>query len=126
MASLVVVKGPNEGDHYPVAHRTLVIGRAENCPIQIVDDQVSRKHLQIRYDAEAETHLVLDMQSANGVYIDGRKVEGEIALHDGDVIEIGDSQLAYFTGEFEDRESAFAHYRQRGERSKATLDRGGE
>lgn len=47
MASLTVTSGPHEGDYYPLGRRTLVIGRDEGCPAQIVDDQVSRKHAQV-------------------------------------------------------------------------------
>ena len=121
MASLLIVAGPNEGDYYPLGKRTMVVGRDEGCPIQVLDDLVSRKHAQIRCDPADGSYHILDMKSANGLYINSRKVEAEMVLRDGDIIEVGNSKLMYADQTFEDRESAFDHYKKRGERSRSTL-----
>lgn len=123
MASLVVVAGPNEGDYYPLGKRTAVIGRDEGVPIQITDSLVSRKHLQIRFDTSSESFHALDMKSANGSIINGRSLDRDIELVDGDMIELGNSKLMFSTQDFPDRESAMANYRKRGERGKSTLVR---
>jgi pSer/pThr/pTyr-binding forkhead associated (FHA) protein len=120
MASLTVVSGPNEGDYYPLGNRTMVIGRQESCPIQVADDRVSRKHLQVR--ADGGKHFALDMNSANGVFINGRKLESEIELAEGDELSLGSSKLAYSLRDFPDRESALEHYKQRGQRSRPTIE----
>lgn len=121
MPSIIIVAGSNEGDYYPLGKRTMVAGRDEGVPIQIVDALVSRKHLQIRFeDAEARYHA-LDMKSANGVFVNGRQITQETALQDGDVIQIGNSKLMFTTQDFADRESAMAHYHKQGERGKSTL-----
>ncbi len=121
MASLIVVSGANEGDYYPLGVRTWVIGRGENCPIQLVDERVSRKHCQIRFDEKEDTHHVIDLKSANGVFVNGRQITGDTLLRDNDIIEAGGSKLMYTVEEFEDRESALNHYKVRGERGKSTL-----
>jgi pSer/pThr/pTyr-binding forkhead associated (FHA) protein len=121
MASIVVVKGPNEGDYYPLGRRTLVVGRAENLPIQIADEEVSRKHLQIRYDPATDRYHALDMKSANGVLVNGRRIDAEIELEEGDTIGIGGSLMAFSTKDFPDRTVAFEHYRRLGERGKPTM-----
>lgn len=119
MPSIIIVSGPSEGDYYPLKSATVVVGRQETCPIQVADDRVSRKHLQIRQqDAK---HYALDMKSANGVWINGRKMDAECELADQDEIVLGDSKLIYNAQEFPDRESAFTHYKQRGERHRSTL-----
>ena len=123
MASIIVIAGPNEGDFYPLGRRTMVVGRDESCPIQIVDDLVSRKHMQIRHDPADSTFHMLDMQSANGVFVNGRQVTTDTGLVDGDVVELGNSRLMFTMQDFEDRESALAHYKQRGERGRSTLIR---
>lgn len=122
MASLVIVAGPNEGDYYPLGHRKVVIGRDESCPIQIVDELISRKHMQIRHDDSKSTFVATDMRSANGLFVNGRRIESEIELQDGDSIEIGKSRLAFYTQDFDDRESAWNHFKQRGQRSKNTVE----
>ena len=119
MPSLTIVSGPNSGDYYPVGVRTLVIGRDEGCSAQVVDDKVSRKHVQIRHDNGR--YILTDMKSANGTLINERKVSGEIPLADGDEISIGASKLLFSTQDFKDRESAVAHWKQRGQRGKPTL-----
>ena len=121
MASLIVVSGPNEGNYYPLGKRTIVVGRDEGCPIQITDDRVSRKHLQIRVGA-GDGHVALDMNSANGTRINGRQVTTEIELADNDEIEIGTSKLVYASADFPDRESAFNHWKQRGHRGRPTIE----
>ena len=121
MASIIVVAGPNEGDYYPLGSRTMVAGRDESCPIQIVDELVSRKHLQIRQEPSSGHFHALDMQSANGVYVNGHRIQGDTPLADGDMIELGNSKLMFTLTDFRDRESALQHFKQRGERGKSTL-----
>lgn len=121
MASILVVSGPNEGDYYPLGHRTMVIGRDEACPIQIVDATASRKHAQLRCDTSDESYHALDLKSANGVFINDCKIAEDTPLADGDVIRIGHSELMFSAMSFPDQESAFAHYRQQGERGKSTV-----
>lgn len=121
MPSLLVVAGPNQGDYYPLGARTIVIGRDEGCAVQITDDRVSRKHVQIR--REAAGYLALDMKSANGTKVNGRVVQGDVALTDQDEIEIGSSKLVYAQEDFPDRESAFSHWKQRGQRNRPTIEK---
>lgn len=123
MASIVIVSGPNEGDFYPLGTRTMVVGRDEGCPIQVVDELVSRKHVQIRWDDGDRSYHALDMRSANGVFINGRQIATDTTLEDGDIIAIGNSKLMFTNADFTDRESALNAYKQRGQRGKSTLVR---
>jgi len=123
MPSIIVVSGSNEGDYYPLGKRTMVVGRDEGCPIQIVDELVSRKHLQIRHEASDDQYHALDMKSANGVFINGRRITTDTALAEGDIIDLGNSKLMFTQRDFENRESALDHYKRRGERGKSTLIR---
>ncbi len=123
MASILVVTGPNQGDYYPLGHRTIVVGRDEGCPIQIVDERVSRKHVQIRFDQADGRYHALDMKSGNGTLVNDRSISEAVSLADGDVIAIGVSELMFMAVDFPDRETAFEHYRKRGERTKSTVIR---
>ena len=123
MPSIIIVAGSNEGDYYPLGKRTMVVGRDEAVPIQIVDELVSRKHLQIRFEAGDARYQALDMKSANGVFVYGRKITQESALQEGDIIQIGNSKLMFTNQDFADRESAMAHFKKQGERGKSTLIR---
>jgi pSer/pThr/pTyr-binding forkhead associated (FHA) protein len=120
MASLIVTNGKQEGDYYPLGRRTNVIGRDEALPIQILDNMVSRKHLQVRFDPNLSRYYAFDMKSRNGVYLNNRKIEGEVALKDGDVLLIGLTSLLFADQDFTDKESALMHYKKVGERMRVT------
>ncbi len=120
MASLIVVSGPNEGSHYPLGTRTVVVGRDEGAAIQVTDDRVSRKHVQVRR-TEKGSYVALDMKSVNGTRINGRALLSEIELADGDELDIGSSKLVFYTESFPDRESAFNHWKVRGHRNLPTV-----
>jgi len=121
MASLIVVSGSNQGDYYPLGHRPNVIGRDEAVPIQIVDPNVSRKHMQIRFDQGEDKYYAIDMNSKHGVFVNGRKIEDEIALSDNDYIGIGQTALLFTLKDFEDRENALSHFKRVGERKHPTI-----
>jgi len=120
MASLIVTSGKQEGDYYPLGHRTNVIGRDEALFIQILDHMVSRKHLQIRFDQDSNRYFAYDMKSRNGVYVNNRKIEGDTPLRDGDVILIGLTSLLFTDKDFKDKESALLHWKKVGERMRVT------
>jgi pSer/pThr/pTyr-binding forkhead associated (FHA) protein len=121
MASIFVISGDQKGDYYPLGRHTNVVGRDEAVPIQIIDEHISRKHMQIRFDKEKEQYYALDMNSRHGVFINGRKIGLETPLSDEDEIRIGNIHLLFTTRDFEDRESALAHYKKVGERRRSTL-----
>jgi len=120
MASLFVISGDQKGSYYPLGHRTNVVGRNEALPIQILDDLVSRQHLQIRYDKHQDKHYAVDMKSKHGVFINDRKIEKETALVDGDEILIGQTTLLFTEKDFDDWESALSHFKKVGERMRPT------
>ena len=123
MASITIVAGPSAGDYYPLSKRTLVVGRDESVPVQLKDELVSRKHIQIRFEEQdgVGRYVLLDMKSANGTLVNGRQISDELLLENNDIIELGKSKLMFSESDFPDRESALNHYKSRGERGKSTL-----
>ena len=121
MASIFVISGPNKGDYYPLGQRTDVIGRAEANPIQILDDRISRKHLQVYLDRDRQHYYALDMKSRHGTFLNGARIDAEARLVDGDQIQIGDTILLFADKDFPDYESALSHFRKVGERMRPTL-----
>jgi pSer/pThr/pTyr-binding forkhead associated (FHA) protein len=67
--------------------RVYVAGRAEGCALPLGVEEVSREHAAFVRGAEGV--VVRDLGSKNGVIVGGARIEGERALIDGDVIEIG-------------------------------------
>lgn len=121
MASLIIASGKREGDYYPLGRRTNVIGRDEGLLIQVLDNMVSRKHLQIRFDEATGRYYAFDMKSRNGVYVNNQKIEGETVLTDGDVILVGLTSLLFAKKDFKDKDSALLHYKKVGERMRVTV-----
>ncbi|HXG93835.1 MAG TPA: adenylate/guanylate cyclase domain-containing protein [Blastocatellia bacterium] len=71
---------------YELKNELTRIGRAADRNDIVLDDaQVSREHAQIR--RVRDSYLIVDLNSANGTYIDGKRVK-ERALASGDTITI--------------------------------------
>jgi pSer/pThr/pTyr-binding forkhead associated (FHA) protein len=121
MASIMVMSGAQKGDYYPLGRRTNVIGRDEGAPIQILDEHISRKHMQIRFDPDKQQYCALEMKSKHGVFINGGRIHDETLLADDDQIHIGRTDLLFTKEDFTDRESALSHFKKVGERMRATI-----
>ena len=123
MASLLIVSGTSAGDFYLLRRSAVVIGRDDGCPIQIVDDAVSRRHLEIRHEEPGDRYLAEDLDSANGTRVNDRSVDQPHVLSDGDLLHLGTTEIMFCSIDFADRETAFQHYRRRGEGAKSTIIR---
>lgn len=123
MASLIISSGEKSGEYFPLGQRTTVIGRDEGVPLQILDERVSRKHAQIRFDEKAAAYILMDMKSVNGTFVNGRRMSTELVLADGDEIQLGDTKLMFTLADFTDKAGALAHFKRVGERRRSTLMR---
>ena len=121
MASIIITSGESKGQYLPLGRRINIIGRAEALPMQILDDMVSRKHLRIRYDENTNQYYAEDMESKHGVFINNRKITDQTLLKDGDEILIGQTTLMFTEKDFDNSESALAHYKKAGERQRPTM-----
>ncbi len=121
MASILIVSGPNEGAYYPLRGSAIEVGRDETCTIQIADDRVSRRHLRIRFDVSDGSYHAVDDKSANGTLHNGRRITADTRLDDGDILAIGRTELMFSELDFTDDETAFEHFRKKGERGKSTI-----
>ena len=98
MATLHVTDGPAQGESYALEqHNVLMIGRDAVCSFQIIDPQLSRVHLQVKFVQSEGRHYAIDFDSKNGVWVKGIKIDSETPLSDGDVIKIGDTTILYST-----------------------------
>lgn len=121
MASLVVLEGAGQGAYFPLTEPLVSIGRDDTCTVQILDPLVSRKHLQVRFDATLGKHIAGDYRSAHGVFVNGRQVEFDLPLCDGDKITIGQTTLMYLIADHPDGKTALAAAKKRGEWKRSTL-----
>ncbi|MEZ4272450.1 MAG: FHA domain-containing protein [Myxococcota bacterium] len=75
----------------PVALGEVSIGRLEGNTIRLNERNVSRRHARIFRDGEL--FFAEDLNSYNGLYINGDRVTGRNDVYGGDVIQIGDFQI---------------------------------
>ena len=94
MSLLYVIQGRNRGTRYDLtAHSGAVsIGREAGNTIQLDDNEVSRRHAEIRRVGESFT--VADLKSSNGTFVNNRRIE-RADLRSGDQIHVGRSVLAF-------------------------------
>ena len=120
MATIVIASGQRRGDHYLLGRRTNIIGRAESLPIQILDDLISRKHVQIHFDPATRRHLILDMSSKNGVFLNGTRVTAETILTHLDRVRIGNTVLVFSESDIDDNTALLHRFNRPGERQRLT------
>jgi hypothetical protein len=72
---------------YDVGSSEIVIGRSVECDLVLEDTGVSRRHARIVV-GDGGTRIV-DLGSANGTLVNGRRISGEVPLSHGDVIMLG-------------------------------------
>ena len=77
---------------FEVKEPVSVLGRSKRCDIVLPDPNVSRQHAEIRL--EGDGHVLVDLDSTNGVKINGREVKRAV-LADGDRIELGSTELRF-------------------------------
>jgi two-component system, cell cycle response regulator len=94
-AYLIVISGPHVGRMYKVDQADITMGRSPKVDLQLNDVGVSRKHARIV--CRGEDVFVEDLKSANGTYINGRRVTSDYQLQDGDKITLGTTTILKFT-----------------------------
>ena len=68
------------------------VGRSPDCDIRLAVDSVSRKHA--RFALRNEEYHIEDMNSTNGVYVNGVRVV-KCVLRDNDQIEMGGVKIIF-------------------------------
>lgn len=92
MPKLVVIQEGALLMESELSDKETLIGRGTDCDIHLNDPSVSRHHAKV---ARIYTgYFVEDLQSTNGVMLNGRRVRKHM-LKDGDIVQIGAHELRY-------------------------------
>jgi diguanylate cyclase (GGDEF)-like protein len=92
---LVALSGPLIGEVFALSEPGgLLIGRDANAQVRLIEEGVSRRHAML--EAEGVVVWLTDLQSTNGTWMGGEKVEKR-ALTDGDKVRIGQTSVFKFT-----------------------------
>lgn len=123
MATLVMKEGPEPGRKFALTKDITSFGREDTCTFQILDDEVSRTHLQILF--ENGRHHAGDYRSSNGVMVNDRPIVGRVALSDGDRICIGGTTFVYHADDPGDTQAkpGAGPAKKKGEWEQDTLER---
>jgi signal transduction histidine kinase len=96
MASFFVIRGKDNGQHFPIRGPLATIGRDALNPIRLRDTEVSRNHAQVVRTEDAG-HEIVDNGSSNGTYVNSRRVERKV-LQSGDRVQVGRTLMIYTGG----------------------------
>ena len=92
MLKLIIEDDEGRKTVVPFVRDEITIGRQEGNTIRLTERNVSRRHARlVRQNGHV---LVEDLGSYNGVRINGERIQGQTQVADGDLIQIGDYDLA--------------------------------
>lgn len=95
MGVLFVQRGTKAGSRYALDNELTTAGRHPDSGIFLDDVTVSRRHAELSSDGA--TYVVRDLGSLNGTYVNRERID-EVALQDGDELQIGKFKLFFFHG----------------------------
>ena len=91
IAKLIVASGKSAGRTIAIKRNKLLIGRAEQCDVRPLSEEVSRRHCAITV-GPAEI-WVEDLGSRNGTLVNGVKITARTKVVDGDIVTVGSLEL---------------------------------
>jgi pSer/pThr/pTyr-binding forkhead associated (FHA) protein len=96
VTKLIVASGKSAGRSISIKRNKLLIGRAEECDVRPLSDEVSRRHCAVIV-GPADV-WVEDLKSRNGTFVNGTRIEPatRTKLADGDLIRVGSLELKVF------------------------------
>ena len=96
--STLLVKPEHDPEYGIELGENLSIGRAQENRFVIDREAVSRHHAEIRCSG-LDRYVIVDLGSANGTWLNGRRVSAHRELKEGDEIVIGELLMVYRAGE---------------------------
>ena len=72
---------------FPLGERPITLGRGAECDLVLADERASRMHCGIRrWDGD---FYLKDLDSKNGTFVNGQRIDGLVKLNPGDRIRVG-------------------------------------
>ena len=90
---LVAIGGMGLGRRLRLETTPLIVGRDASCGLVLASPDISRRHCRV--ELVGGEVFVTDLNSTNGAYIDGKRIDGSAPLPDGSIIEIGPAVLKH-------------------------------
>lgn len=80
---------------YPLNGKESTLGRDTANSVVLNDEQISKKHAMICF--ENGSYRIKDTESKNGVFVNGRKINGSARLLETSLIKLGNTILRFET-----------------------------
>jgi pSer/pThr/pTyr-binding forkhead associated (FHA) protein len=96
MAELVLETGELQGLRWILRPGAHVLGRSDDADLRLSLPMVARKQLRLTFGPDGGR--VLSLSASNPTFLNGRLLEGEASLRDGDLLGIGQLRLRYLAG----------------------------
>lgn len=103
---LIRIYGEEIGQVVTIGAEELTIGRHPSSGLALNDVGISRHHARITW--ENEGHVLEDLGSANGTYVEEQRI-GRHPLRDGDVIQFGSAALFRYAVTDPDQQAMLQH-----------------
>src|SRR6185295_19287731 len=94
---LIQETGDDLGSLFPLAQRS-ELGRLSEHDVPVPEMAASRDHAVIEYSPSERRHVISDLDSRNGTFLNGAQVIRPHPLQAGDRIQIGSTIFRYVTG----------------------------
>ena len=93
---LYVERGPYAGTSYPLANKSLTLGRDPLSSIHIDDPEVSRQHALV-ISVAPDKYQIQDLGSMNGTFVDGQRLGSDlVTLRPPSIIKMGSRVVLVF------------------------------
>jgi pSer/pThr/pTyr-binding forkhead associated (FHA) protein len=91
---LVVLSSNFAGKEFDLTRPQMIIGRTDENDIVINHRSISRNHAKITRDPETGRYTISDLQSSNGVRVNGQDY-GKVELRKGDSVDLGQVRFRF-------------------------------
>jgi hypothetical protein len=91
---IVVRSGEQAGEDFRLLSGKNVVGKGPTAAIVIRDPYLSETHASIDYRAD-KGYTVRDLESKHGTFVNGESVTAGRALHDGDLLQMGRTEMRF-------------------------------
>jgi pSer/pThr/pTyr-binding forkhead associated (FHA) protein len=93
-AKLIIKNGGFEGMSYELTSDETLIGRNPTTDITLLDEGISREHALILFDDADGAFVIEDLQSTNGMKVNGKRTRSA-SLENGDEVQLGGTRFSY-------------------------------
>jgi pSer/pThr/pTyr-binding forkhead associated (FHA) protein len=91
---LCVLSSNFAGKEFELTRPQMIVGRTDENDLVINHRSISRNHAKITRDPETQRYTISDLQSSNGVRVNGQDY-GKVELRRGDVVDLGHVRLRF-------------------------------